>query len=1062
MSTPETRSTATRFQQRTIDYVTKRFWIDRKPAQRFLVADEVGLGKTMVAREVVAEALRRQPGKSVDIVYLCSSQPVASQNLRRLKVHGQGGATKATRLTLLATEPRTDGVRYFALTPDTSFKVTGRSGTVRERALIFVCLRKILRHTGFKSLMQQVSDTSWKIATAAIDISLLDKAIIRAFQNTVQADIELADDIRVLAREIRACDPGLKIPLPLKRRRDAIVGVLRKHLALHSAAAIAANGLVIVDEFQRFSALFDVRKIETDIAVQLVDRLLSRDVPDRRVLLLSATPYRIPGGAPLPGEAPYADFVDLVRFLANERIATNLSEALDKFGQALRTTPHNAGAIMAARDAAKAILLPIMCRTERTGAAYNPNAMVQEDARPLGAMTQDLSGALSARRIARGLKARDPIEYWKSAPYFFSFMRDYQLRTAIVNAGAKDQAWIFSRKVKNGHLELDRPAFRRFEPLTSPPSARFRDLIEDALPPGSERLLWTPPSLPYLQPTGIFEHASPDLKRLIFTEWRLAPDAIAALTSYVVEQRLDASMRSSRTKKSRRAETGLALRHKRFGKLGNMLRLGKANQARDQPTLAMVPLVLLLSGKRMAEWGDALSHAVASGQPVEPSILLRSVAQKIRSALKLLPPGKPAGRVDERWYWAAPLLIEGREATLGWLSTADPFMASKELGWSERDRVMEAITAIIAGSNTLGRKPRNLVQVLAKMAIAGPGYCAYRALRRTASGAVTEPELLRSAFHIARGFQSLFNQGEAAAAVQLEHPGRSRVFWDQTLDYCLAGNLQALLDEHLHFEADGLAMFDGSDAKKLEMAAAAVHSALTLRRASIDVRSLQKQAKSTKRSDDLVRLRCRHAARFAEVKEADGSVSRLDAVRGAFNSPFRPFVLASTAVGQEGLDFHPWCHAIVHWNLPRSPVELEQREGRVHRYKGHAVRLNIASAITLGGLNHLKEGTDPWQHLFQAAASIDTDNELSPCWLFEQGPNPVRIKRIIPYLRFSREEDAWPRLRARLATYRLAIGLPRAEDLMDALERNGVTAKQAAEWKIDLRPPRVVQRSATR
>ena len=33
---------------------------------------------------------------------------------------------------------------------------------------------------------------------------------------------------------------------------------------------------------------------------------------------------------------------------------------------------------------------------------------------------------------------------------------------------------------------------------------------------------------------------------------------------------------------------------------------------------------------------------------------------------------------------------------------------------------------------------------------------------------------------------------------------------------------------------------------------------------------------------------------------------------------------------------------------------------------------------------------------------------------------------------------------------------------MDALERNGVTAEQAAEWKIDLRPPRVVQRSAKR
>jgi ERCC4-related helicase len=67
-------------------------------------------------------------------------------------------------------------------------------------------------------------------------------------------------------------------------------------------------------------------------------------------------------------------------------------------------------------------------------------------------------------------------------------------------------------------------------------------------------------------------------------------------------------------------------------------------------------------------------------------------------------------------------------------------------------------------------------------------------------------------------------------------------------------------------------------------------------------------------------------------------------LRRAFNSPFWPFVLTSTSVGQEGLDFHLYCHAVVHWNLPSNPVDLEQREGRVHRFKGHAVRRNIAAA----------------------------------------------------------------------------------------------------------------------
>ena len=72
-------------------------------------------------------------------------------------------------------------------------------------------------------------------------------------------------------------------------------------------------------------------------------------------------------------------------------------------------------------------------------------------------------------------------------------------------------------------------------------------------------------------------------------------------------------------------------------------------------------------------------------------------------------------------------------------------------------------------------------------------------------------------------------------------------------------------------------------------------------------------------------------------------VTREDQLRQVFNSPFWPFVLASTSVGQEGLDFHTYSHAIVHWNLPGNPVDLEQREGRVHRYKGHAVRKNVAT-----------------------------------------------------------------------------------------------------------------------
>src|SRR3954464_258263 len=113
------------------------------------------------------------------------------------------------------------------------------------------------------------------------------------------------------------------------------------------------------------------------------------------------------------------------------------------------------------------------------------------------------------------------------------------------------------------------------------------------------------------------------------------------------------------------------------------------------------------------------------------------------------------------------------------------------------------------------------------------------------------------------------------------------------------------------------------------------------------------------------RMRGHFALRFGEERSDDGrEITRAGQVREAFNSPFRPFVLATTSVGQEGLDFHTYCHAVVHWNLPSNPVDLEQREGRVHRYKGHAVRKNLAQKYGLSEVKHTSG--DPWEQLFTA------------------------------------------------------------------------------------------------
>ena len=176
-------------------------------------------------------------------------------------------------------------------------------------------------------------------------------------------------------------------------------------------------------------------------------------------------------------------------------------------------------------------------------------------------------------------------------------------------------------------------------------------------------------------------------------------------------------------------------------------------------------------------------------------------------------------------------------------------------------------------------------------------------------------------------------------------------------------------------------------------------------------------------------------------------------VRAAFNSPFRPFLLASTSIGQEGLDFHPWCHRLVHWNLPGNPVDLEQREGRVHRYKGHAVRRNVAATHGDAALESWRPGDDLWKLVFQYAdrkAREAGDSDLVPHWI---ASGDFRVERHVPLLPYAREVEAFGRLKRQLAAYRVVFGQPRQEELVALLERADFSTAQLRELTIGLSPP---------
>src|SRR5262249_37294143 len=201
--------------------------------------------------------------------------------------------------------------------------------------------------------------------------------------------------------------------------------------------------------------------------------------------------------------------------------------------------------------------------------------------------------------------------------------------------------------------------------------------------------------------------------------------------------------------------------------------------------------------------------------------------------------------------------------------------------------------------------------------------------------------------------------------------------WKAVLDYCTAGCLQAVLDEYAHVLVEWLGASDREPDEVAERIAQTMYNTISLRTASYDIRDFDAREESSRKRS----LRARFPLRFGDNGlDDEREPQRPTLVREAFNSPFWPFVLATTSVGQEGLDFHLYCHAVVHWNLPANPVDLEQREGRVHRYKGHAIRKNVARTCRSAGFGR----GDPWQSLFTAADAYRTKSqtELVPSWGF--------------------------------------------------------------------------------
>jgi len=320
-------------------------------------------------------------------------------------------------------------------------------------------------------------------------------------------------------------------------------------------------------------------------------------------------------------------------------------------------------------------------------------------------------------------------------------------------------------------------------------------------------------------------------------------------------------------------------------------------------------------------------------------VIEKSVRLKLKEKLAIIEEkygDSGNNKEDARWYYLAPMLMDGVIYAKHWIEdivwemNTDEEDTTSEVRSSSKDKRNKGFIAHIDKLRSyldapeeihLGRKPEDLLETLVNMVLGSPAICIYRSNGRSTARATS----------LAKVFVNNFNLPESTAIIDLAY-GRCRddnSHWQNVLKYCKDGCFQAMIDEYIHmlketagFQSDGNQYQIVHD---MMMDSLKIHTATYIADTYPD---FKKRINGADRKSDGCRIRSSYAVGFTkDAGDNSKVVMRKENIRNAFNSPMRPFVLATTSIGQEGLDFHNYCRVIMHWNLPSNPIDV----GRILR-----------------------------------------------------------------------------------------------------------------------------------
>ncbi|MGE3507786.1 MAG: DEAD/DEAH box helicase family protein [Vicinamibacterales bacterium] len=1025
------------FQQAAVDAICERL-SDKSGSRRFLLADEVGLGKTIVARGVLQELSRRRKNKPLTVVYLCSNGEIADQNRTKLDPDAEPAVRRITRL---ATERHPERpLKLYSFTPGTS--LSEGTGLAWERQLllflVFRLMRVDIRRGKWREFFRcGAGPERWRESTSLRTLRTefhsklskdLQQRIAASWKGTFQIDDEPFTPWTDLEAVVKAYQEGDQ---ECGRKRTRIIGLLRLQVQRVLLQQLDPD-LVILDEVQRFREVLAEKETKGSLAGRLFDS-------GAAVLILSATPYRMLS-LDHEGDDHYDEFLDTVRFLfgkAGDTEVAQLRKDLKEFRERLdcgEFLKDHDRTLMELKTRVEGRLRRVIARTERNWYTQEDGKGVEEVLpSPTGFETPNREELADFVRLRHFLldkvqTSSHVTEYWKSCPAPFTFM-DAQYAPMIATRKSREvlHEGVVARPTRLKDLHKRSLRFRRL----------FKTVFGDA--DTAWRFLWVRPSYTYYRDQ--FFNGDDPKKVLVFSSWRFVPKAIALLTSHEAERRIVT-----------RGWSGDDRPPLRFTDKGSFHIFDVC-----LPSPALASLV------RPA---DLASPELTSKK------LLDQTERALRGALSRA--GIQVADTSGTPLWQVVARLEETHVSAhssGAGSLASALQSSETYSSKEvTERFQEHAKQFIGWMD--GRKglriSRERVRQLARIAAFSPGNCLLRAFWSVypeIDGQATAP-IVDLCFEAVRSY---FNRRTVREIVE-RATEQKWSYARSVLEYADRAHFQAVIDEHVFFAENVLQQATSADA------AAHLTRVFGLGMGTPNVNVLTGAGylgePHAKRSHFALAF-----ADEAKSEQGDGAPqsasTRKTAIREAFNSPFWPFVLATTSVGQEGLDFHLYCRDIVHWNLPSNPVDLEQREGRINRRDGLALRRAIASEWPHDAIRQaVPQGRgNVWQRVYQAIGAKPGiqryKHGLYPHWVFDsaQGQH-ARIRRHLFFYADSHDALRYDELKERLALYRLVFGQPRQQDLLDRIRRSAqksdvaVSHSALTRYMVNLSP--ITERHARR